>query len=106
MKTTLYTYVDSEMIMVSGRNSRKNPERDDQRYKKLLEKRGLSIEDVQTYMLVENDGKNVLLSYMFSKSGWLIAANHGKTTVCYGPMSLVETATETLDICKRLGLCG
>jgi len=55
-------------------------------------------------MLLENNGKDILFSYTFGKDGWLISANHGKTSVCYGPMSYEESIEETHAISNRLGM--
>ena len=102
MKVTLYCYLNGGKISVSGRT--KPVDRDDIRYQRLLAQRGLTLKDVQTYMLLENGGKDILYSYMFEKDGWLISANHGKMSVCYGPMSYEESIEETRQISTRLGI--
>jgi hypothetical protein len=104
MKTTLYTYINGERVSVSGRTPPNNPYRNDQRYEKLLLNRGLFIEGVQTYMLVEDDEKDVLFAYSFTPLGWILSANTGKQTVSYGPMSIEESREETVKICRSLKL--
>ena len=104
MRTTLYTYIGEERVSVSGRTPPNNPYRNDERYEKLLLNRGLSVEDVQTFMLVEHGEKDVLFAYTFHPLGWIMSANTGKKTVSYGPMSIEESRKETAEICRRLKL--
>lgn len=104
-KTTLYCYLDGHReIRVCGRTPKNNKGRNDQRYWALLEKEGLTLEDVRTYMHVEYGGKDILFLYSFSKKTgkWTLAANCGKKSITLGPMSYEETLKETVDIYKRL----
>jgi hypothetical protein len=108
MNVTMYTRLGDRTLSISGRTPRNNPQRTDQRYISLLEKNELSLEKVQTFMHIEHVGRDILFSYMFSEKfgGWIFSANHGKTSVCYGPMTFEETQKETLEICKRMGVCA
>ena len=103
----MYARLGDRTLSISGRTPRNNPGRTDQRYMSLLEKNGLSLETVQTFMHIEHVGKDILFSYMFSEKfgGWIFSVNYGKTSVCYGPMTFKETQKETLDICVRMGVC-
>jgi hypothetical protein len=108
MEARLYTRLPDGIIAVDGRTPKSNPNRNGQRYEKLLAKRGLSLEDVTTYMEVDHVGINILFSYKCldkQKGTWVLSANHAQTTICLGPMSYEETRTETVDICRRLGVC-
>jgi hypothetical protein len=107
MQTRLYTRLPDGDIAVAGRTPKSNPGRNDERYQKLLARRGLRLEDVTTYMQVEHVGIDIIFSYKCLETGsWVLSVNYGKTTICLGPMSYDETRTETVDICRRLGVCA
>jgi len=108
MQTTLYTRLGEQLITVSGRTPASNPNRNGQRYEKLLGKQGLRLEDVTTFMEIKHVGREILFSYTFSEKdgGWIIGISHGRSSVCYGPMSYEESIDETLDVCRRLGVCN
>jgi hypothetical protein len=107
-KTTLYCYLGDHLgghtISVCGRTPKNNRGRNDTRYWALLEREGLTLEDVQTYMLVEYGGKDILFLYTFCKERgtWSLAANCGKTSITLDPLTYEETLKETVNIYKRL----